>query len=96
MFGAAGRLPVFKVHELVLVSDSVEALKNEAGFFQVTAPTGQTMEIRLEHGYFRLQGEFHRPENMRTDHLWLIVKVGELKPNNTPIEHAGEPETQMQ
>lgn len=87
---------MFKVHEMVLVSDPVEALENEAGYFQVTAPTGQTMEIRLEHGYFRVQRDSYRPEKMRTDHLWQIVKLGELKPNNTPIEHQGTPETRMQ
>jgi len=87
---------VFKVHELVLVSDPVEALEKETGFFQVTAPTGQTLEIRLEGGYVRIQGEFYCPENMRTDDRWQIVKVGELEPNDTHIENEGRPETKMQ
>ena len=87
---------MFKVHELVLVSDPVEALENEAGFFRVTAPTGQAMEIRLEDGYFRLQRESYCPEKMRSDHLWQVVKLGELRPKNTPFERVGKPEPQMQ
>lgn len=87
---------MFKVHEAVLVSDPVEALENETGFFQVIAPTGQAMEIRLEDGYFRLQRESYCQEKMRTDHLWQIVKLGELRPNNTPFEHERKPEPQRQ
>jgi len=86
---------VFKVHEVVLVPDPVEALENEAGYFRVTAPTGQTMEILLEDGYFRLQRESYCAEKMRTDHLWQVVKLGELRPN-MPFERVGKPEPQMQ
>lgn len=87
---------MFKVHEAILVTDPVEALESEAGFFQVTAPTGQTMEIRLEHGYFRIQGDSYSPEKMRTDHLWQIVKVDELERNDTHIENEGKSGAQMQ
>jgi len=88
---------VFKVHELVLVSDPVEALETEAGFFEVTAPTGETMEIRLENGYIRIQGNFYCPAKIRTDELWQIVKLGELDSKDAePIETEGEPGVQIQ
>ena len=88
---------MFKVHELVLVSDPVEALETEAGFFEVTAPTGETMEIRLENGYIRIQGNFYSPAKVRTDQLWQIVKVGELDPKDAEtIKNEGEPGVQIQ
>jgi hypothetical protein len=88
---------VFKVHKPVLVSDPVEALENEAGFFEVTAPTGETMEIRLENGHIRIQGNFCCPGNMRGDQLWQIVKVGELGAENAePITAEGESGVQIQ
>jgi hypothetical protein len=88
---------VFKVHKPVLVSDPVQALENEAGFFEVTAPTGETMEIRLENGLIRIQGNFCCPGNMRADQLWQIVKVGELGAENSePINTEGEPGVQIQ
>ena len=56
---------MFKLHDLVLVADPVDALETEAGFFEVTAPTGETMEIRLENGYIRIQSNFCCPAKMR-------------------------------
>ena len=78
---------MFKVHEMVLVADPVDALENEAGFFEVTAPTGETMEIRLENGHIRIQSNFCCPAKMRADHLWQIVKVGELDAEGRRIDH---------
>ena len=88
---------MFKLRHIVLVADPVDALENEAGFFEVTAPTGETMEIRLENGYIRIQGNFCCPAKMRADQLWQIVKVGELEPKDAEsIQTEGEPGLQIQ
>ena len=88
---------MFKVHELVLASDPVEALETQAVFFEVTAPTGETMEIRLENGYIRIRGNFYCPAKMRADELWQIVKLGDLDLKDAePIETEGEPGVQIQ
>jgi len=88
---------VFRLRDIVLVADPVDALENEAGFFEVTAPTGETMEIRLENGYIRIQSNFYCPARMRADQLWQIVKVGELEPKNAEsIQTEGEPGLQIQ
>jgi hypothetical protein len=70
---------MFSINEWVLVSDPVEALNAESGYFQITSPSGETMEIRLESGYVTIERVIRLPELTRADLLWQVIKIGELR-----------------
>ena len=74
---------MFNLNELVLVSDPVQALNDENGCFQVTAPSGETIKIRLESGYMTIEDATYRPERAREDLLWQVIKVKELRCNRS-------------
>lgn len=69
---------MFKINETILVADVTFALEGEEGAFLVSAPTGETLEIRLEQGYVQVHRSAYMPETRRNDELWTIVKIGEL------------------
>jgi hypothetical protein len=69
---------MFKLNETVLVPDPVEALESENGAFLIVAPTGDTLQIRLEAGHMTIENSQHQPAEKRDDFLWTIIKIGEV------------------
>jgi hypothetical protein len=69
---------MFKLDEKVLVANPTEALRDENGAFLITAPTGYTLQVRLEAGHLQIDRSIYLPQAKRTDLLWAITKLGEL------------------
>jgi hypothetical protein len=66
------------LNEKIVVPDITLALDGEKGAFLVSAPTGETLQIRLEQGYVQVHCSVYLPDAKRNDQLWTIVKIGEL------------------
>jgi len=67
------------LNEKIVVPDITLALDGEEGAFLVSAPTGETLEIRLQEGYVEVHcSAYYLPDAKRNDELWTIVKIGEL------------------
>lgn len=73
--------PMFRLNEKIVVSDITAALEGEEGRFWVSAPTGETLEIRLEEGCVQVHCSAYVPDARRHDELWTIVKIEELDCN---------------
>lgn len=69
---------MFKLNEKTVVPDITLALEGEEGAFLVSAPTGETLEIRLEDGFVQVHYSVYLPGARRSDELWTIVKIGDL------------------
>jgi hypothetical protein len=70
---------MLRLNQRVVVSDITLALEREAGIFLISAPSGETLQIRLEQGKVEVYRSTYLPEATRNDQLWTIIKVGELE-----------------
>lgn len=69
---------MFRLNQRVLVSDIALARESEEGVFLISAPTGETKQIRLEEGNVEIYRSAYVPDAIRNDELWTIIKIGEL------------------
>jgi hypothetical protein len=69
---------MFKLNKKILVPDITSALEQEDGAFLISAPTGETLEVRVEAGYVKIERSTYLEDAKRNDLLWTIVKIGEL------------------
>ena len=69
---------MLRLNQRVLASDITSVLEHEAGIFLVSAPTGETLQIRLEQGNVEVYRSTYVPQTTRNDELWTIIKIGEL------------------
>jgi hypothetical protein len=81
---------MFKLNEMVLVSNLVGALEHENGQFLITAPTGEALEVRIESGYVRIECEEYFAGARRDDMLWTILKIRELNGNSAQTEEGSK------
>ena len=69
---------MFRLNKKLLVSDLTAALESEGGIFLVSAPSGETLQIRLEKGNVEIYRSTCVADAIRNDELWTVVKIGEL------------------
>jgi len=69
---------MFPIGEKILVTDVTLALENEGGLFLISAPTGETLHVRLHAGNVEVFRSAFLPDRRRDDELWAIVRTGYL------------------
>jgi hypothetical protein len=69
---------MFRLNKKLVVWDITAALENEAGKSLISAPTVETLQIRLEKRNVEIYLSTYVPGAKLNDALWTVVKIGEL------------------
>ena len=69
---------MFRIGEKILVTDIHSALENEGGLFLISAPSGETLHVRLEAGNVEVFRSDFLADRKRDDELWAIMRTGYL------------------
>jgi hypothetical protein len=69
---------MFRIGEKILVADITSALEDEGGLFLISAPTGETLHVRLQTGNVEVFRSAFQPDGKRGDDLWAIMRTGYL------------------